>query len=177
MSDDDAAFQKQATNLIDHRGSFTDQARAHPVQRLQNPIARQFWQAQNVSWGAGQPRLPRLVRFFVHKLRLPWRALGTLRYLCLRAEHLEEWRRGSQIKHFYLPKPKPTIALQPRIRLRYRGGRAPRSISERSRGNSWLERAFGAGTAKVVSQLREVGRLFALAIWPTSAPQIVSFSR
>src|SRR5262249_20826074 len=35
LPDHDAAFQKKATNLIDHRGSLTDEARPHPMQTLQ----------------------------------------------------------------------------------------------------------------------------------------------
>jgi hypothetical protein len=35
LPDHDAAFQKKATNLIDHRGSLADEARPHPMQRLQ----------------------------------------------------------------------------------------------------------------------------------------------
>ena len=35
MSDDDAALEKKAANLIDHCGPLADQARPDPVQRLQ----------------------------------------------------------------------------------------------------------------------------------------------
>src|SRR6202451_1578116 len=35
LSDDDAALEKKAANLIDHCGPLADQARADPVQRLQ----------------------------------------------------------------------------------------------------------------------------------------------
>ena len=35
LPDHYAAFQKKATNLIDHRGSLADEARPHPMQRLQ----------------------------------------------------------------------------------------------------------------------------------------------
>src|ERR1700750_2521756 len=35
LPDHDAAFQKKATYLIDHRGSLADEARPHPMQRLQ----------------------------------------------------------------------------------------------------------------------------------------------
>ena len=35
MSDDDAALQKKAANLIDHGGPLTDKTRPYPVQRLQ----------------------------------------------------------------------------------------------------------------------------------------------
>jgi hypothetical protein len=35
LSDDDAALQKKAANLIDHCGPLADQARPDPVQRLQ----------------------------------------------------------------------------------------------------------------------------------------------
>ena len=35
MSDNDAALEKKAANLIDYCGPLADQARAHPMQRLQ----------------------------------------------------------------------------------------------------------------------------------------------
>src|SRR5262249_61322954 len=55
LPDHDAAFQKKATNLLDHRGSLTDEARPHPMQRLQIQLLVGFGGHE-----AGPPPLDRL---------------------------------------------------------------------------------------------------------------------